>query len=110
MSGHKILFLGNLPDHKVDDEYSHIVRDVKSAVNKEYLNRKFLKKDKDETFFDLKGQLIKNPEPFNLSSYDDELWSKFSSRNDFRLHTNEGSALFAYYNPRQTSLGHRNVS
>lgn len=28
-------------DHKVDDDYSTIVKDLKSAVNKEYLKDKF---------------------------------------------------------------------
>jgi len=34
-------------DHKVDDEYNTKVKDLKSAVSKEYLNDIFLKKDKD---------------------------------------------------------------
>ena len=71
LNTHKIIGLENNPDHKVDEEYSIIVKDVKSAVNKEYLNQKFLKKDKDGNYFDLKGQIIKNSEPFS-SSYDNQ--------------------------------------
>lgn len=33
-----------MDDHKLDDPYEHIVKDLKSPVNKEYLNQKFLKK------------------------------------------------------------------
>ena len=37
-----------------------MVKDIKSAVNKEYLNSKFLKKDgKDGNYFDLKQKVIK---------------------------------------------------
>ena len=50
MTSHKIFGLENNPDHI-------IVKDVKSVVNKEYLNLKFLKKDKDGNYFDLKGQV-----------------------------------------------------
>ena len=43
MDGHNILSVKNLTDHKVDDAYSDIVKDLKSVVNKEYLNQNFLK-------------------------------------------------------------------
>ena len=37
---------------------------MKSAVNKKYLNEKFLKVDKDGNYFDLKQNTIKNCEPY----------------------------------------------
>ena len=40
------------------------VKDLYSAVNKEYLNEKFLKVDKDGIDFDLKQKTIKNCEPY----------------------------------------------
>ena len=43
MTNHKIFGLENNPDHKFDDEYSIIVKDVSSVVNKEYINTKCLK-------------------------------------------------------------------
>ena len=60
----------NLNDHKVDDAYDDIVRDLKSVVNKEYLNENFLKKDKDGDYFDLKQGVIKNSVPYADGSYD----------------------------------------
>ena len=50
-------------DHKVDDDYSTRVTDLKSAVNKEYLNDTFMKRDENGNYFDLKGSVIKNSEP-----------------------------------------------
>ena len=64
MDDHHILSVENLTDHKVDDAYQDIVRDLKSAVNKEYLNEKFLIKDKDDNDFDLRGDVIRNCEPY----------------------------------------------
>ena len=64
MNNNKILSLETQTDHKVDDAYVDIVRDLKSAVNKEYLNTKFLKKDKDDNNFDLKQNTIKNCESY----------------------------------------------
>lgn len=43
----KIYFLDTPDDHKVDGDYNTIVQHLKSAVNKEYLNDKFLRKYKD---------------------------------------------------------------
>ena len=62
MDRNHILYVDNLDDHKVDDEYGIIVKDVKSVVNKEYLNSNFLKKvDKDGAeYYDLKSVIIKN--------------------------------------------------
>ena len=54
-----ILSVENLNDHKVDDAFEVRARDLYSVVNKEYLNAKFLKKDKDDNNFDLKQNIIK---------------------------------------------------
>ena len=64
MGKNKIFFLETQDDHKHDDAYENIVKDLKSAVNKEYLNEKFLKVDKDGNDFDLKQKTIKNCEPY----------------------------------------------
>jgi len=56
-----------LVDYKIDDPYEYRVKDLKSAVNKEYLNENFLKKDARGNYFDLQGYVIKNSEPY----YDD---------------------------------------
>ena len=45
-------------------------RDLKSAVNKEYLNDKFLKKDKDGNYYDARQMVIKNTEPYYDGLYD----------------------------------------
>ena len=39
--------------------YTTRVKDLKSAVNKEYLNENFLKKDAKGNYFDLQGNVIK---------------------------------------------------
>ena len=72
MDGHNILFVKNLNDHKDDDDYNDIVKDLKSVVNKEYLNEKFLKKvDKNGgEYYDLKQSVIKNSAPHDDGSYD----------------------------------------
>ena len=72
MDGHNIPFVKNLNDHKDDDDYNDIVKDLKSVVNKEYLNEKFLKKvDKNgEEYYDLKQSVIKNSAPNDDGSYD----------------------------------------
>ena len=41
---------------------------MKSAVNKEYLNEKFVKKSGDD--YDLKGNIIKNCEPYYDGLFD----------------------------------------
>jgi len=46
----KIYFLDTLDYQKVDDDYNTMVQDLKSAVNKEYLNDKFLEKKKMVVF------------------------------------------------------------
>ena len=64
MDNNHILSVKNLNDYKVDDAYEVRVRNLKSVVNKEYLNEKFLKKDKNGNFFDLNQNTIKNCEPY----------------------------------------------
>ena len=66
---HHILSVKNLTDHKVDDAYSDIVKDLKSVVNKEYLNQNFLKIKGN--YFDLNQKVIKNSAPHDDGSYDD---------------------------------------
>ena len=68
MDNNKILKIENLTDHKDDDLYEDIVEDLKSAVNKEYLNEKFLKVDKDGNHFNLKqtGRLSKTVNPIMM--------------------------------------------
>ena len=63
-----ILSVKNLTDHKVDDAYSDIVKDLKSVVNKEYLNQNFLKIKGN--YFDLNQKVIKNSAPHDDGSYD----------------------------------------
>ena len=77
MDNNKILKIENLTDHKDDDPYEDIVKDLKSAVNKEYLNEKFLKVDKDGNDFHLKQKTIKNCEPYYDGLFsDNDLVSK----------------------------------
>ena len=72
-----ILSLENLDDHKVDDGYEDIVRDLRSAVNKEYLNEKFLKRDKNDNYFDLRQKIVRNCEPYYEGLFsDNDLVSK----------------------------------
>ena len=68
MNEHHILSVKNLTDHKVDDAYSDIVKDLKSIVNKEYLNQNFLKIKGND--YDLNQQVIKNSAPHDDGSYD----------------------------------------
>ena len=63
-----ILNIENLTDHKVDNDYLDIVKDLKSVVNKEYLNRNFLKIK--ENYYDLNQRVIKNSAPHDDGSYD----------------------------------------
>ena len=59
MGNKKILKLENLTDYKVDDPLDYRIKDLGSAVNKEYLNEKFLKKDYNENYFDLQQNITK---------------------------------------------------
>ena len=77
MDENHILSVKNLNDYKVDDAYEVRVRDLGSVVNKEYLNEKFLKVDKDGNYFDLKQNTIKNCEPYYDGLFEaDDLVSK----------------------------------
>ena len=80
MDGNHILSVKNLVDYKDTDPYEYRVKDLKSVVNKEYLNENFLKKvDKDGIeYYDLKGNIIKNCEPYydGLFSNDTDIVSK----------------------------------
>ena len=77
--GNNILKVENLTDYKDTDPYDYRVKDVKSVVNKEYLNEKFMKKvDKDgREYYDLKGNIIRNCEPYYDGLFtDNDLVSK----------------------------------
>ena len=54
MNYKRIYILDTQDDHRVDNGYENIVKDLKSAANKEYLNYKFLKKVKDGNYVGLK--------------------------------------------------------
>ena len=74
MDGNHILSVENLDDYKDTDSYEYRVKDVKSVVNKEYLNENFLKKvDKDgREYYDLKQIVIKNSAAHDDGSYDND--------------------------------------
>ena len=77
MGRNHILSLENLDDYKVDDPYEVRVRDLRSAVNKEHLNEKFLKKDKNDNYFDLRQKIVRNCEPYYDGLFgDNDLVSK----------------------------------
>ena len=77
IGGNNILSVENLVDYKDTDPYDYRVKDVKSVVNKEYLNEKFLKKDKDDNNFDLRGNIVRNCEPYYDGLFtDNDLVSK----------------------------------
>ena len=63
MDGNHILSVENLVDYEIHAplDYDYRVKDLKSVVNKEYLNENFLKKvDKDgREYYDLKQIVIK---------------------------------------------------
>ena len=63
-----ILNIENLTDHNVDTDYLNVVKDLKTVVNKEYLNRNFLKIK--ENYYDLNQRVIKNSAPHDDGSYD----------------------------------------
>ena len=66
-----------LSDYKEDDSLSTRERDLYSVVNKQYLNTKFLQKDDNDNNFDLRGDVIKNCEPyFDFLFKDNDLVSK----------------------------------
>ena len=79
IGGNNILSVENLVDYKDTDPYDYRVKDVKSVVNKEYLNENFMKKvDKDGIeYYDLKGNIIRNCEPYYDGLFtDNDLVSK----------------------------------
>ena len=77
IGGNNILSVENLDDYKVDDPYEVRVRDLRSAVNKEYLNEKFLKRDKNNNYFDLRQKIVRNCEPYYDGLFsDNDLVSK----------------------------------
>ena len=80
IDGNHILKVENLTDYKDTDPYDYRVKDVKSVVNKEYLNENFMKKvDKDgKEYYDLKGNIIKNSQQYfdGLYTDDNDLVSK----------------------------------
>ena len=70
MDNNHILSVKNLNDYEVDDAWKVRARDLGSVVNKEYLNEKFLKVDKDGNYFDLKQNTIKNCELYYDGLFD----------------------------------------
>ena len=68
MSLKHILNIENLTDHKVDDAYDDVLKDLKSVVNKEYLNDNFLKIKGND--YNLNQRVIKNSAPHDDGSYD----------------------------------------
>ena len=52
-----------------DSDYDNYTKDLKTGINKQYVNEHFLKKKGYD--FDLKQSTIKNAEPYNDSTYDD---------------------------------------
>ena len=80
IDGNHILKVENLVDYKDTDPYDYRVKDVKSVVNKEYLNENFMKKvDKDgREYYELKGNIIKNSQQYfdGLCTDDNDLVSK----------------------------------
>ena len=76
--GKNILRVENLTDYKDTDPYDYRVKDVKSVVNKEYLNENFMKKvDKGgKEYYDTKGRKITSSEPYNEFDKPNDLVSK----------------------------------
>ena len=64
MGDKNLIGLKNLTDYKVDDPLDYRIRDLRSVVNKEYLNTKFLKNDANDDNFDLRGDIVRNCEPY----------------------------------------------
>ena len=77
IGGKNILSVENLKIIKIHDPYDYRVKDVKSVVNKEYLNEKFLKRDKNDNYFDLRQKIVRNCEPYYEGLFsDNDLVSK----------------------------------
>ena len=116
IGGNNILSVENLVDYKDTDPYDYRVKDVKSVVNKEYLNENFMKKvDKDgREYYDLKGKIIRNCEPYydGLFSNDNDLVSKKYVDNDNAkqdITINNISNVSAYNTNLITALQSRKV-
>ena len=77
--GNNILKVENLVDYKDTDPYDYRVKDVKSVVNKEYINEKLIKKvNKDgKEYYDLKNNIVSNCEAYYDGLFtDNDLVSK----------------------------------
>ena len=77
--GNNILNVENLTDYKDTDPYDYRVKDVKSVVNKEYINEKLIKKvNKDgKEYYDLKNNIVSNCEAYYDGLFtDNDLVSK----------------------------------
>ena len=72
MDDNHILSVENLDDYKDTDPYEYRVKDVKSVVNKEYLNENFLEKvdENGREYYDLKQITIKNAVTVLSGNYD----------------------------------------
>ena len=74
MDDNHILNIENLTDYEIYNplDLNYRINDLKSVVNKEYLNENFLKKvDKDgREYYDLKQNIIKNCEPYYDGLFD----------------------------------------
>ena len=64
-----LINVNNVDDHQIDDSYSVIVRDLRSVVNKGYLNANFFKINGND--FDLRQKIITNCEPYYDGMFDD---------------------------------------
>ena len=75
MNNNYILYVDNLDDWEIINplDYSYRIKDLRSTVNKGYLNEYFIKKvDKNgKEYYDLKQNVIKNSAPYDDGSYDD---------------------------------------
>ena len=74
MDGNHILSVESLVDYEIHAplDYNYRVKDLKSVVNKEYLNVNFLKKVNKGgiDYYDLKQIVIKNSAPHDYGAYD----------------------------------------
>ena len=54
-----------------DSDYDSYVEDLKTGINKQYVNDHFLKKDNNDNYDLKKGSIIKNCEPYYDGLFDD---------------------------------------
>ena len=75
MDDNHILNIENLTDYEIYNplDLNYRIKDLKSVVNKEYLNENFLKKVNENgmEYYDLKQNIIKNCEPYFEGLFDD---------------------------------------